>query len=156
RESVYEASNDTAAVTMIFLLLCPSDQSSGPKSNYAGCHHDVNAAIDRDNRGVLYLNSRVRLDEITDGTANTILLGEILGGPSLGWISGTRSTLRNTGVPINALDPLRRLRGLGAGRSNRARREERFEIVGSLAEEGSWPVDAPGGFASYHGSTANF
>ena len=41
--------------------------------SYAGCHHDVEAPIDADNHGVLYLNSRVRLDDIPDGAAYTIL-----------------------------------------------------------------------------------
>ena len=45
-------------------------------SNYAGCHHDVEAPIDADNHGVLYLNSHVGYDDITDGPAYTILLGE--------------------------------------------------------------------------------
>ena len=35
--------------------------------SYAGCHHDVEAPIAADNHGVLYLNSHVRFDDITDG-----------------------------------------------------------------------------------------
>ena len=102
RESVYDVANDTVAATSISSLICPSsDATFGRMNNYAGCHDDDDAAIDSDNRGVLYLNSQVRYDEITDGPAYTILLGEILNeGPTLGWVSGTRSTLRNTGPPI--------------------------------------------------------
>ena len=48
----------------------------GGGTNYAGCHHDVEAPIDADNHGVLYLNSHVGYDDITDGPAYTILLGE--------------------------------------------------------------------------------
>ena len=54
-----------------------------------------------DNHGVLYLNSRIRFEEISDGSAFTILLGEKPGGGlDLGWVSGTRSTLRSTGYPL--------------------------------------------------------
>ena len=71
-------------------------------SNYAGCHHDVEAPIDEDNNGVLFLNSHISSKDITDGTTHTIFLGEKLGGQGdLGWMSGTRATLRNTGTPIN-------------------------------------------------------
>ncbi|OYV81635.1 MAG: prepilin-type cleavage/methylation domain-containing protein, partial [Planctomycetia bacterium 21-64-5] len=90
------------------VFICPSDGGGpfgpGPgTSNYAGCHHDVEAPIDADNHGVLFLNSHVRLRDITDGTSQTILTGEKLVTPTdLGWLSGTRATLRNTGSPINA------------------------------------------------------
>ena len=73
----------------------------GP-SNYAGCHHDVEAPIDEDNHGMLYLNSSIAYADIYDGASNTILVGEML--PSdrtLGWASGTRASLRNTGqMPV--------------------------------------------------------
>ncbi len=71
-------------------------------SNYAGCHHDVEAPIDQDNNGVFFLNSHISSRDVTDGTTHTIYLGEKLGGQGdLGWMSGTRATLRNTGTPIN-------------------------------------------------------
>jgi prepilin-type processing-associated H-X9-DG protein len=88
------------------LLRCPSDASMGNFSgvgSYAGCHHDVEAPIDEDNHGVLFLNSRVQYRDILDGRAQTIALGEIVlkAGAELGWLSGSRSTLRNTGTPMN-------------------------------------------------------
>ena len=106
--SVYDPVNQRAALTPINSLICPTDKNSGrflglSVSNYAGCHHDVEAPIDADNHGVFFLNSRISLDDIEDGTSNTILFAEkLVDAPDLGWVSGTRSTLRNTGTPINS------------------------------------------------------
>ena len=100
REGVYAPSNETARDNRIQTLICPSSRVSGIA--YAGCHHDVEAPIAADNKGLLYLNSRIAYDDITDGQACTILLGEITaGGMTMGWASGTSSTLRNTGHGIN-------------------------------------------------------
>ncbi len=114
-ESVYDPANDTATGIKIATLICPSDGRRGPV-NYAGCHHDALAPIASDNQGVLYLNSKVRFDEINDGRAYTILLGEIRhGGATLGWGSGTHSTLRNTAAaPLNPST-----NRLGAGQPDR-------------------------------------
>ncbi len=69
-------------------------------SNYAACHNDVEAPIDVNNSGVMFLNSHIGQKDVTDGTTHTIYVGEKLGDPTdLGWMSGTRATLRNTGVP---------------------------------------------------------
>ncbi len=105
RRGVYDEANATALTSGIKTFLCPSDWRSGPMS-YVGCHHDAEAPIDADNHGVLYLNSRVRYDDITDGLACTILLGETRHGVTLGWASGTRATLRNAGHRINERDSL--------------------------------------------------
>jgi prepilin-type processing-associated H-X9-DG protein len=51
-----------------------------------------------DNNGVLFLNSKIRHSDILDGSSQTILLGESIPAyADLGWASGTRATLRNTG-----------------------------------------------------------
>jgi prepilin-type processing-associated H-X9-DG protein len=87
-------------------LQCPSYPGDGVQvelnerigiSNYAGCYHDSEVPIDNDNNGLLFLNSNIRYSEILDGSAHTILLGEAIpGAKDLGWVSGTRATLRNT------------------------------------------------------------
>ena len=65
------------------------------------CIRDREKPIDAKDNGVFFLNSRVRYDDITDGSSHTIFIGEKLpDGWDLHWLSGTRATLRNTGVPI--------------------------------------------------------
>ncbi|WP_146530152.1 DUF1559 domain-containing protein [Novipirellula artificiosorum] len=74
-------------------------------SDYAGCHHSTETPIDEDNNGLLFLNSRIRYSDILDGSSQTILVGEMLPAyESLGWASGTRASLRNTGSPIGGSD----------------------------------------------------
>jgi prepilin-type N-terminal cleavage/methylation domain-containing protein/prepilin-type processing-associated H-X9-DG protein len=82
------------------VFVCPSDvaTTTDGKTSYAGCHHDSEAPIDSDNNGVLFLNSKVRFKDITDGVAFTIFIGEkVIEEKDLGWMSGTRATLRNAG-----------------------------------------------------------
>ena len=77
-------------------LRCPVAGSASYSANRDG----VEAPIDIDNSGVMFLNSSIRRDDIRDGVSNTIFVGE--SSPyGLGWASGTRATLRNTGTPIN-------------------------------------------------------
>ena len=48
----------------------------------------------------MYLNSHISQKDVTDGTTHTIYVGEKLSDEQdLGWMSGTRATLRNTGTP---------------------------------------------------------
>jgi len=113
KKGVYDASNQSVRNARIMVLLCPSSDYSPMagdpgQSNYAGCHHATETGIDANNNGVFFLNSHVRFDEITDGSSNTIFIGEKLIEPrdgerlnDLGWMSGTRATLRNTGAPPN-------------------------------------------------------
>ena len=152
-ESVYSASNFTVRGVVISTYLCPSD-SRRVASNYAGCHHDVEAAIDADNHGVLYLNSHVRYDEITDGPAQTILLGEsVYDDPStLGWTSGTSATLRNTGHPLNDPTTTYTLFKNTPQLSN----DERLAAVKQMADDGILPIEFVGGFSSRHPLGSNF
>jgi prepilin-type N-terminal cleavage/methylation domain-containing protein/prepilin-type processing-associated H-X9-DG protein len=71
-------------------------------SDYAGCQNDVEAPIDSTNHGVLFLNSHISQRDVTDGTTHTIYVGEKLSDDrDLGWMSGTRASLRNAGTNIN-------------------------------------------------------
>ncbi|HEV3136752.1 MAG TPA: DUF1559 domain-containing protein, partial [Pirellulales bacterium] len=102
-KSVYDPANERVRKLSPNVFLCPSsvDSQSGV-SDYAGCHHDVESPIAVDNHGVLFLNSRVRREDITDGASHTLFVGEKLAEPDdLGWMSGTRATLRNTGTRLN-------------------------------------------------------
>jgi prepilin-type N-terminal cleavage/methylation domain-containing protein len=101
---VYAPANVPVRKFELGLLSCPSEpfSISKPYSNYAGCHNDVEAPIDEGNQGVLVLNKSFTRDDISDGLAYTIFVGEKLSDAwDLGWLSGTRATLRNTGIPIN-------------------------------------------------------
>lgn len=88
-------------------------------SDYAGCYNDVEVPIDVDNNGIFFLNSATRFAQITDGSSNTILIGETLGDvDALGWITGTRATLRNTdnfGVRGEKNQPRKNLGALEVG-----------------------------------------
>jgi prepilin-type processing-associated H-X9-DG protein len=100
----YDKKNKAVREAQIDMLSCPSEGRWGstPLSNYAGCHHDVEAQIDEDNHGVFFLNSAVRSRRIPDGTSYTIFVGEKLADAREStWLSGTMATLRNTGVPPN-------------------------------------------------------
>ncbi|MHB8901966.1 MAG: DUF1559 family PulG-like putative transporter [Thermoguttaceae bacterium] len=104
----YSKKNRPVAELEISALLCPSHWRGGPGGvNYAGCHHDVEKQIDAGDHGMFFLNSELRTQEVPDGASHTIFLGEKSDQEaSLGWMSGTRSTLRNTGTPINGKNPM--------------------------------------------------
>ena len=109
----YDKKNAPVRSLCVSLFLCPSYPGAsvvgGPVndhiaglSNYAGCHNDAEAPIDENNNGVLFLNSHIRSQDVTDGVTHTIYVGEKLGSQwDLGWLSGTRATLRNAGTAIN-------------------------------------------------------
>jgi len=168
---VYQSQNDTARGVLIRTLLCPSvpgaermiTPGAAPAwgdpalSHYAACHNDVEAPIDAKNNGVFFLNSRIRYEDIEDGSSQTIFFGEKLADTAeLGWASGTRSTLRNAGWGLNspyfppvtpATPPVEEdadgapMANPGAGGGNKAPEA---------------PVDPVGGFSSRHPGGANF
>src|SRR5262245_57610252 len=134
RVGVYDKANNGAALQSIPVYTCPAGRVSG---SYAACHHDVEAPIDVDNNGVMFLNSSIRRGDIRDGASNTIYVGEGGGGSLSGWISGSRDTLRNTGWPINSLVP--------AGAT-----------VARMPAPRNFNVLAVGGFGSSHAGGAYF
>jgi prepilin-type processing-associated H-X9-DG protein len=151
RRGAYDDANSTAFDHRLGLFLCPSSPSGF--GAYAGCHHDVEAPIDADNHGVLYLNSHVAYDDITDGPACTILLGETKGGGVFGWASGTRDTLRNTGSPINAPDPTVPTGRKPLATMTPAQRLAEFQV---LIDDGIIPLNYVGSYSSWHRLGANF
>jgi prepilin-type N-terminal cleavage/methylation domain-containing protein len=109
----YAPPNSLARRQVIALLRCPSANDGwelnltgkAGTSSYAGCHHGVEAPIDADNHGCLFLNSAIRLNQILDGSSNTLLLSEkFVDQGDLGWASGTRASLRNTSRLLNSSD----------------------------------------------------
>jgi prepilin-type N-terminal cleavage/methylation domain-containing protein len=105
--SVYDNKHAELAALPLSELLCPDDSNLRPHSSYAACHNDVEAPIDADNHGVFFLNSRLRPADITDGLAYTLFLAEKRSEPEqteLGWMSGARATLRNTGTRLNGTE----------------------------------------------------
>lgn len=106
--SVYAPANAAVRDYWPHVLFCSSEPDDvAGASSYAGCHHDAEAPIAADNRGVLFLNSRIRREDVTDGVSHTLFLGEKRTEPGdLGWLSGTRATLRNTSLTPNEVTPL--------------------------------------------------
>lgn len=100
--------NPVARDYFISLWACPSDamynRGGRQGTSYQGNHHDLSGPIDVDQNGVMFLNSAVSYESISDGSSSTILVGESIQGPatSLGWMSGSRATLRNAGELLNA------------------------------------------------------
>ncbi len=136
--------SDVRALT-VDLFVCPSypggdtnQDDSAARTTYAGCYHDQETPIDEDNNGLLFLNSKLRYTDILDGSSQTVLLGEYRPDEDeLGWVSGTRATLRNTSR-FDKNDFLRTYRG---------------QPNDSLSPAG--PLDV-GGFGSAHPGGAQF
>jgi prepilin-type N-terminal cleavage/methylation domain-containing protein/prepilin-type processing-associated H-X9-DG protein len=82
------------------VMVCPSVPfSSVTRLCYAGCYHDSAAPIDVDNNGVLFLNSSIRLKDITDGKAYTLMIGEHVPVPApTEWYQGVENTLCYSGT----------------------------------------------------------
>ncbi|WP_298868915.1 DUF1559 domain-containing protein [uncultured Gimesia sp.] len=156
-KGVYDPVNKEVANYRIATLQCPSNPNRG--HSFAGMHHDISAPIDVDNNGVLFLNSSVRYDEILDGSSKTIFLGEIREGNELGWVSGTRSTLKNAGTSINS--------NISAIFPGQTAFEQRFPPETSDADSADPKKESEtsnsdpqllkvGGFSSYHTGGAHF
>jgi len=170
-KGVYAKENRAVAELSLGALQCPSDWGRGSSQlgvvNYAGCHHDVEAPIDADNHGSFFLNSSLRSREIPDGASHTIFLGEKrIDNRDLGWMSGTRTTLRNTGTPINET-PFEQQGGTPYWETLvwDEDAQEYVEIKQEMPEEQPQAPETPeekaawlivGGFGSTHPSVSNF
>ena len=99
---VYDPRHNVLRVMQFGVLQCPSFAHNGSGySDYAGVHHDFEAPIDTHNHGVFFLNSRIRYEDLWDGSSRTLFIGEKwTPRGDLGWMSGTRATLRNAGSAI--------------------------------------------------------
>lgn len=144
----YDPENARVRSHQLACIICPSEGSMAFRSpeegagvDYAGCHHDVEAPIDADNHGLLFLNSQIRYRDITDGAAKTLLAGDKLSLETdpMGWISGTRQTLRNMGSPLASFQPAT------SGGNN----------SGPNTNSQPNPL-AVGGFGSFHPGVCNF
>jgi prepilin-type N-terminal cleavage/methylation domain-containing protein len=146
-ESEYGNQLPGSAIVSILVLHCSSNPGIAPsygpdRSDYAGCHSSLNAEIDADNDGLLYLNSSESLDDIPDGSSVTLLVGEKLSLTNdYGWMSGDYSTLRNTAASLNT------------SYSNIA-----YTYGAAAYDLGDSDPDQPqpSGFAAYHVGTYNF
>lgn len=135
--SIFDAKNSAARSVRVPMFVCPSAdpvRDAFAVSNYAGCQNDVESPIDTDNHGVLFLNSHITEQDVTDGAAHTIFVGEKLADTTdFGWMSGSRATLRNTGT------------------------EPSLEVSGRAKPNPAASSDLwVGGFASEHPSACNY
>ncbi len=144
----YHRNNDPVRTITIETFRCPSDSyawrgsNASSPSSYAGCHHDSEAPIDADNNGVFFLNSRVAISDVTDGSSHTIFAGEkVIDDGEVSWMLGTRDTLRNTGSLPNVSRPNR----WGGG-----------QPVLPPEPPPAGPQLAVGGYSSYHPGGGNY
>jgi prepilin-type N-terminal cleavage/methylation domain-containing protein/prepilin-type processing-associated H-X9-DG protein len=153
---LYEPANSTTRTNLARSLLCPSDGGPSRDGNriamtsYAGVHHDVEAPIAADNHGVLFLNSAIRYEDVSDGASMTLYVGEKLNDAlDLGWASGSRASLRNTGS-----------RPSSARFGTVAPRRPKGAAPGDDDDEGEAGTEGTsafvGGFASRHPGGSNF
>lgn len=111
--SVYDPANKPVRTLHILTFTCPSDPEPGASdtTSYCGVHNDFETPIDVNQNGVLFLNSSVRYDDVTDGSSNTLYVVETRKDvrSALGWMAGTKSSLRNlvvaTSKPIGNPTP---------------------------------------------------
>jgi prepilin-type N-terminal cleavage/methylation domain-containing protein/prepilin-type processing-associated H-X9-DG protein len=136
----YAAVNQPVREVVVATFVCPSspenfepNQGEFPMSSYAGVSNDMEVPIDANNNGIFFLNSQMKLTDIGDGVSNTLFLGEKTS-PfiDLGWVSGTRATLRN---------------GILSDPAVFKNETEPNNELGSLSV---------GGFSSYHTGGSNF
>jgi type II secretory pathway pseudopilin PulG len=105
--SVYAPENTPARTATLAFLLCPSASRVVNHSTcYAGVHDSREVPIDESNDGIFRLNRSTQSSDVCDGLSYTFFVAEKVSLPSddLGWLSGTRSSLRNGGHTIQSGD----------------------------------------------------
>ncbi|MCA8999229.1 MAG: DUF1559 domain-containing protein [Planctomycetaceae bacterium] len=149
-QSAYSPANMQIASFPLPILNCPSSWGGGG-TNYAAVHHDREAPIDVDNNGVMFLNSSIHYDDITDGRRCTLMLGEKVAG---NWSLGNRDTLRN-GSHINNQDEMQNYR---QSRNNyyTGQPDPNEPVPDNAGDQKLDPALSVGGFASSHAEGGNY
>ena len=135
-------------------LRCPSSPlaMSDSNSSYAGCHNDLEAPINADDNGMLFLNSSVRLNDVADGQQYTLFASEYR--DSGGWQVGSRMSMRNTGTRIDSSTISTKLRKPGLPSPDAPPpNPDDSEVAAANVPD---PKTSVGGFGSYHTGGANF
>lgn len=151
--SAYDEGNASAVSVQIQSFVCPSNASSQPM-NYAGCHNDVEKPIDADDHGVFFLNSRIAREDLVDGPAYTIFVGETTSSSLYGtWAMGNAASLRNAGWGVDGAEGSQVARPTGY-----SARVDVFDpvVLQAMLDDGSLSDELVGGFASRHPGGANF
>ncbi|MEM9645068.1 MAG: DUF1559 domain-containing protein [Planctomycetota bacterium] len=102
--SIYAGENEDVLRLCVPTFRCPSYRG-GPENAtcYAGNTGPAEKPIDGERDGIFFANRYLTSDDVTDGLEHTLFVAEKLPLPDdLGWLSGTRSSLRNGGHKINA------------------------------------------------------
>lgn len=107
-KGVYDKAQNGPRQLELEIFQCPSSPSRRFSNNvafssYVGIHNHCELPIDTTNTGAFILNENLTASDFSDGLAYTLFLSEAIVEPSsnLGWMSGTRATLRNTGNAPN-------------------------------------------------------